>query len=79
MPGRWEGTMNQPRFFVPLGLGVGDGDGPHVVTTVVASDKDFLSVQHILVAVADGLRFDVGQVGAGLGLGQAVARCGCGR
>ena len=70
---RQVGGHHEPaEVLVALGVGVGDGDGPHEVAAVVAADEYLLAVQDVLVAVADGLGLHVGEVGAGLGLGEEL-------
>ena len=68
---RQVGRDHKPaEVFVALGVGVGDGDGPHIIAAVGAAYVDFLAVDDVVVAVAEGGGLDVRQVGAGFGLRQ---------
>ena len=67
------GRHHKPaQVFVPLGLRVGYGNRPHIVGAVGAADIDFLAVQHEFVAVAEGRRLHIGQIGAGLRFGKQL-------
>ena len=54
-------------------VGVGAGEGEDVVGEVTGRGPDLLAVQHPLVAVEFGPEADVAEVGAGVGLGVALA------
>ena len=61
---------------MPLCLGdVGVGAHEHlaVVGDVAEAGPDLLAVDDVVVAVADGARAQAGEVGAGVGLGEALA------
>ena len=54
-------------------VGVGAGEAEHVLGHVGERGPDLLAVDDVVVAVADGAGLEGGEVGAGLGLGEALA------
>jgi len=59
--------------FVPRGLGVGAGQQHHPVRDVSQRGPDLLAVDHPVLAVLHRASLERGQVGAGVGLGVALA------
>ena len=67
------GRHHEPaQVLVAVALRVGAGDGPHIVGAVGAAHIDLLAVDDVIVAVAPGRGLGVGQVGAGLRLGEQL-------
>ena len=55
------------------GVGVGADEAEHLVGAVAAGGPDFLAVDDVVVAVADGAGLERGEVGAAARLGVALA------